>query len=136
MSTPDCTIIDYSVGLPGSAHDASAWKETRLAQQHDHLLQPGEWVWADTAYPLSSWCQCAYKKYVQSRYIAAYQFTLILPADLSGMCQKMQDTTTTLPEFAYALSTALDTSKVVGPRCDTSALRLGLRRRCATPAYG
>ncbi|KAL7283097.1 hypothetical protein ACG7TL_002522 [Trametes sanguinea] len=57
VSTPDCTIIDYSVGLPGSAHDASAWKETNLAQNHDKLLASSEWVWADTAYPLTHWCQ-------------------------------------------------------------------------------
>ncbi|KIY53655.1 hypothetical protein FISHEDRAFT_68686, partial [Fistulina hepatica ATCC 64428] len=39
ISTPDLCIIDYGVGLPGSQHDATAWKETRLPVEHDHLLE-------------------------------------------------------------------------------------------------
>ena len=52
VSTPDLRIIDYSVGLPGSQHDATAWQETHIAQDHARLLAEGEWVWADSAYPL------------------------------------------------------------------------------------
>jgi hypothetical protein len=63
VSTPNCDIIDYSVGLPGSQHDASAWEETRTYQQHEQLLTEDEWVWADSAYPLKTWCQSPYKKY-------------------------------------------------------------------------
>ncbi|KAF8597159.1 hypothetical protein BDV93DRAFT_562610 [Ceratobasidium sp. AG-I] len=33
-------IIDISVGLPGSQHDAAGWKHTRLATQHRALLKP------------------------------------------------------------------------------------------------
>ncbi|CAA7264516.1 unnamed protein product [Cyclocybe aegerita] len=62
VSTPDCQIIDYAVGLPGSQHDASAWEETRTFQHHSQLLEDGEWVWADSAYPLQKWCQAPYKK--------------------------------------------------------------------------
>jgi hypothetical protein len=64
VSTPDLQIIDYGIGLPGSQHDASAWLETRVPQQHDVLLEPDEWVWADSAYPLQKWCQSPYIKYV------------------------------------------------------------------------
>jgi hypothetical protein len=64
ISTPDLQIIDYGVGLPGSQHDATAWQETRVPQQHDILLQPNEWVWADSAYPLQKWCQAPYKAQV------------------------------------------------------------------------
>ena len=39
MSTPDCHIIDFCIGLPGSQHDASAWQETLTVQQHDKLLE-------------------------------------------------------------------------------------------------
>lgn len=28
------------------------------------LLQDDEWVWADSAYPLQTWCQAPYKKLV------------------------------------------------------------------------
>ncbi|KAJ8583205.1 hypothetical protein M405DRAFT_696350, partial [Rhizopogon salebrosus TDB-379] len=62
ISTPDLSIIDYGVGLPGSQHDATAWEQTRLPQEHDMLLNQGEWVWADSAYPLQTWCQSPYKK--------------------------------------------------------------------------
>ncbi|CAA7257434.1 unnamed protein product [Cyclocybe aegerita] len=62
VSTPDCQIIDYAVGLPGSQHDASAWEETQTFQCHSQLLEDGEWVWADSAYPLQKWCQAPYKK--------------------------------------------------------------------------
>lgn len=49
-------IVDYSVGLPGSQHDATAWKETWVSKECEKLLAPDEWVWADTAY-LEQWCQ-------------------------------------------------------------------------------
>ncbi|KAI5836562.1 uncharacterized protein SCHCODRAFT_02559024, partial [Schizophyllum commune H4-8] len=62
VSTPDCMIIDYAIGLPGSQHDATAWEQTRIANQHEVLLREEEWVWADTAYPLRKWCQSPYKK--------------------------------------------------------------------------
>ncbi|KAH7916941.1 hypothetical protein BV22DRAFT_1124096 [Leucogyrophana mollusca] len=64
ISTPDLRIIDYGVGLPGSQHDATAWAETRIPQEHDLLLDENEWVWADSAYPLEKWCQAPYKKQV------------------------------------------------------------------------
>ncbi|KAF8590107.1 hypothetical protein K439DRAFT_1331371, partial [Ramaria rubella] len=60
--TPDLRIIDYGVGLPGSQHDATAWKATQVPQEHNTLLGPDEWVWANTAYPLQTWCQAPYKR--------------------------------------------------------------------------
>ncbi|KAF8579788.1 hypothetical protein K439DRAFT_1620305 [Ramaria rubella] len=38
ISTPNLRIVDYGVGLPGSQHDATAWKGTRIPQEHEHLL--------------------------------------------------------------------------------------------------
>ncbi|KAF8590622.1 hypothetical protein K439DRAFT_1329778, partial [Ramaria rubella] len=64
ISMPDLRIINYGVGLPGSQHDATVWKGTRIPREHDTLLGRDEWVWADTAYPLQRWCQAPYKKYV------------------------------------------------------------------------
>ncbi|KAF8584918.1 hypothetical protein K439DRAFT_1616396 [Ramaria rubella] len=63
ISTPNLRIVDYGVGLPGSQHDVTAWKGTRIPQEHEHLLGRDEWVWADTAYPLQTWFQAPYKKY-------------------------------------------------------------------------
>lgn len=64
ISMPNLMIIDYGVGLPGSQHDATAWAETRIPNEHDVLLGADDWVWGDSAYPLQTWCQAPYKKYV------------------------------------------------------------------------
>jgi DDE superfamily endonuclease len=68
VSTPDLHIIDYGVGLPGSQHDATAWAATRVPQEHDVLLEEGEFVWGDSAYPLKKWCQAPYKRYAYNQY--------------------------------------------------------------------
>ncbi|KIM76160.1 hypothetical protein PILCRDRAFT_78031, partial [Piloderma croceum F 1598] len=64
VSMPNLLIVDYCVSLPGSQHDATAWTETCIPQEHEHLLKEGEWVWGDLAYLLQTWCQAPYKKYV------------------------------------------------------------------------
>ncbi|KAF8581773.1 hypothetical protein K439DRAFT_1647802 [Ramaria rubella] len=59
ISTPNLRIIDYGVGLPGSQHDATAWKGTQIIwipQEHHRLVGTDGWVWANMAYPLQSWC--------------------------------------------------------------------------------
>ncbi|KAF8549256.1 hypothetical protein OG21DRAFT_1556475 [Imleria badia] len=61
VSTPDLRIVDYSVGLPGSQHDATAFAETCIYKEREVLLGEDEWIWADTAYPLHGWCQAPYK---------------------------------------------------------------------------
>ncbi|KAF5378451.1 hypothetical protein D9615_007041 [Tricholomella constricta] len=55
-------VEDYGIGLPGSQHDATAWNQTRLPLDHENLLGPQDFVWADSAYPLKSWCQAPYKE--------------------------------------------------------------------------
>ena len=52
VSLPNLRIIDFSYGHTGSTHDATAWETTRLAQEHSTLMGDGEWVWADSAYPV------------------------------------------------------------------------------------
>lgn len=64
INSPDLRIIDYGIGFPGSQHDATAWKEARLPNEHERLLELGEFVWADSAYPLKTWCQAPYNKCV------------------------------------------------------------------------
>jgi len=49
------SIIDYSVGFLGSTPDATAWKDTRLAKDHESLLQHDERCWADSGYPIEQW---------------------------------------------------------------------------------
>ncbi|KIL54974.1 hypothetical protein M378DRAFT_39669, partial [Amanita muscaria Koide BX008] len=40
----------------------TAWAQTRLAREHDDLMDKGEWVWADSAYPIDVWVVAPYKK--------------------------------------------------------------------------
>ncbi|KIJ15708.1 hypothetical protein PAXINDRAFT_40999, partial [Paxillus involutus ATCC 200175] len=48
-------IINYSVGLPGSQHDSTAFAETHILKEHQMLLSSDEWIFADTTYPLHDW---------------------------------------------------------------------------------
>ncbi|EIN09279.1 hypothetical protein PUNSTDRAFT_134436 [Punctularia strigosozonata HHB-11173 SS5] len=62
VSTPDLQIIDYGFGYTGSTHDSTAWEKTCIYKEHSTLLEDNEWVWADSAYPISSWTVAPYKK--------------------------------------------------------------------------
>ena len=64
INMPNLRIIDYGVGLPGSQHDATVWQHTHLPQEHQQLLKEDEFVWADLAYPVQTWCQAPYKELV------------------------------------------------------------------------
>ena len=55
-------IVDYSLGHPGSVHDAYAFRSTRIYQEHGTLLPAGHWIWADSAYSLTPWCIPPFKK--------------------------------------------------------------------------
>src|SRR5467141_4751535 len=53
VSLPKLHIIDFSYGHTGSTHESSAWEDTCLSQGHEALLTDGEWVWADSEYPIN-----------------------------------------------------------------------------------
>ena len=53
VSLPNLQIIDFSFGHTGSTHDSSAWEATGLAQNREELMEENEWIWADSAYPVS-----------------------------------------------------------------------------------
>ncbi|KAG2343098.1 hypothetical protein BDR05DRAFT_885085 [Suillus weaverae] len=55
-------IVDYSLGHPGSVHDAFAFRSTHLYEEHNDLLPDDHWVWADSAYPLEPWCIAPFKR--------------------------------------------------------------------------
>ncbi|KIK53488.1 hypothetical protein GYMLUDRAFT_63653 [Collybiopsis luxurians FD-317 M1] len=61
ISLPNLHIVDVGYGFTGSTHDASAWEKTHMKQQYKKLLRPGEWVWVDSAYPVSDWVVAPYK---------------------------------------------------------------------------
>jgi hypothetical protein len=52
VSLPNLHIIDFSYSHTGSTHDSTAWEETWVACEHEQHLEDGEWVCADSAYPV------------------------------------------------------------------------------------
>ncbi|VDC04986.1 unnamed protein product [Peniophora sp. CBMAI 1063] len=62
VSLPDLRIIDFSVGRPGSTHNSTGWRDTWVYQRREGLLRSDEWIWGDSAYPLTKWCQSPYIK--------------------------------------------------------------------------
>ncbi|KAJ8502842.1 hypothetical protein ONZ45_g11386 [Pleurotus djamor] len=62
VSLPNLRIIDFGYGYTGSTHDSTAWEGTALASNPQDHLAPAEWVWADSAYPISSWVVAPYKR--------------------------------------------------------------------------
>ena len=46
-----CQISESST----SAIDSTAWEDTQIVQEHEHIIKDGEWVWADLAYLV---CTC------------------------------------------------------------------------------
>jgi hypothetical protein len=55
-------IADYSVGHTGSVHDSWAFRSTRTFKEHDQVFGPGEWLWADSAYPSEMWSVSPFKR--------------------------------------------------------------------------
>ncbi|OCH89895.1 hypothetical protein OBBRIDRAFT_879603 [Obba rivulosa] len=54
-------IIDYAVGHMGSTHDALAFKDTRIYNQHQALLPRGHYLLADPVYAVTGWCIAPFK---------------------------------------------------------------------------
>ena len=54
-------IVDYTIGVPGSIHDASAFQRNWIARHPEQFLNNGEWIWADSAYPAQTWCVTPFK---------------------------------------------------------------------------
>ena len=67
ITLPNLRIIDYVVGHCGSAHDATVFRSARTYMSSRDLFEPGEWIWADSAYALDSWCVTPYKKPLSNR---------------------------------------------------------------------
>ncbi|EGN92798.1 hypothetical protein SERLA73DRAFT_23654, partial [Serpula lacrymans var. lacrymans S7.3] len=55
-------IVDYGLGHTGSTHNSSALQDTLISRNHEVILAPGEWLWADSAYPITPWCVAPFKQ--------------------------------------------------------------------------
>ena len=45
-----------------SVHDAWAFWSSQTYKNHDDIFAPGEWMWADSSYPLETWSIGLFKK--------------------------------------------------------------------------
>ena len=55
-------VVDYTLGHTGSVHDSLAFRSTRIFKEHEQILAPGKWIWADSAYPAETWCVAPFRK--------------------------------------------------------------------------
>ncbi len=63
-------IVDYLLGHTGSVHDAWAFQSTCTFKNHGAIFGPGEWMWADLAYPPEMWSVAPFKKPVNGQLTA------------------------------------------------------------------
>ena len=54
-------VVDYSLGHPGSVHNAHAFLGTEITNNPEGLIPPQHWVWANSAYPMQTWCIVPFK---------------------------------------------------------------------------
>ncbi|RPD72619.1 hypothetical protein L226DRAFT_466844 [Lentinus tigrinus ALCF2SS1-7] len=54
VSLPNLRIVDVSYGHTGSTHDSTAFERTRVARDYTEILEANEFIWADSAYPVSA----------------------------------------------------------------------------------
>jgi hypothetical protein len=59
--------MDYAVGHTGSIHNSTAFQNTHIFKEHQNILAPGEWIWADSAYPAETWCIAPFRKPVSGK---------------------------------------------------------------------
>ena len=55
-------IIDYALGHTGSIHDSNAYRDTHIYHEPAVFLDPGAWIWADSAYLALPHCVTPFKK--------------------------------------------------------------------------
>ena len=45
-------IIDFGFGFTGSTHDSTTWEKTHVFEEHETIFEEGEFIWANSAYPV------------------------------------------------------------------------------------
>ena len=57
-------FVDYTVGHTGSTHDATAFRKMQISKDQTRgiFLGDEQWVWADSAYPVTEWCIPPFKR--------------------------------------------------------------------------
>lgn len=55
-------ICDYVLGHTSSVHDSTAFQATQTYKEHATIFFPGEFIFADSAYPSETCCMAPLKK--------------------------------------------------------------------------
>jgi len=122
---PDSLIImDYSVGHTSSIHDAFAFQSTRIFKEHERILAPGKWIWADLAYPAEMWYVAPFRKPKGGK-LSANQRTYnyhILKVSPYSFFWYLYDSQ--LSRSAYALSMQSGCSKATSKHSTSSRFKL------------
>ena len=63
-------IVDYLLGHTSSVHNTWAFRSTQTFKNHDKIFGPGEWMWADSAYPPETWSVAPFKKPINGQLTA------------------------------------------------------------------
>jgi hypothetical protein len=97
-------IVDYSLGHTGSVHDAWAFRSTRTFKNHDRIFGPGEWMWADSAYPPETWSVAPFKKPINGQ-LTADQRTYNYWVSKASHIRTQSSTNLTIYRYVYGSST-------------------------------
>jgi hypothetical protein len=54
-------IVNYVIGIPGSLHDSNVFGCARIAWTPEDFFGGGQWLWADSAYAVRTWCVTPFK---------------------------------------------------------------------------
>jgi hypothetical protein len=96
-------IVDYSLGHTGSVHDAWAFRSTRTFKNHDRIFGPGEWMWADSAYPPEMWSVAPFKKPI-NRQLTTDQRTYNYWVSKASHIHTQSSTNLTIYRYVYGSS--------------------------------
>ena len=55
-------VVNYTIGIPGSLHDATAFQHTQIACSPEQFFGPNERLWADSVYGCHPWCIVPFKR--------------------------------------------------------------------------
>jgi len=100
VSLPNLRVIDFSYGHTGSTHDSTAWEDTRIVREREEIIKDGEWIWADSAYPVRTFL---YLPLPHSNYVRQRSARGLLPhiKSLNAISPRMKFSTTTCLISAY-----------------------------------
>src|SRR5258708_11947857 len=116
---PNMHVINYVLGPLGSTHNSMSFKELYAWKESSRLFHDGEWLWVDSAYPLTPWCIVPYK-HLQSLVLANHLFNY-LRFVIHGFSLYFYPSDFQTLRFAFSLNMLSDISKDASDQWPPSA---------------